>query len=215
MTVKVPEKFTVFLSYPTLTQSCCLVFLYGTWAFVALYDLSSVTNDRIKFLSDYSNFMVGVSTVIAALAAVHGVNNWVKHVKHAEYFKLIWEAKKVLGMYRVAYLIWSQQRGLFYNPDDELHVFRHKKNTDVLEERRKDLLTVYFHLDAIFSKGEFDWANESRDFIAKVNQYKVLLLKAEISREDDEKSRELINEINKHYERIFQKLELLEQSYSR
>ncbi len=211
----IPERSVKFVCGPSLSQVCWLVCLYASLAFILLYQPNTGPQIAFDVLMDYSNFMVGVSTVIAALAAVHGVNNWVKHVKHAEYFKLIWEAKKALGMYRVAYLIWSQQRGIFYDPDDELDVFRHKKNTELLDERRQNLHTVFLHLDAVFSKGEFNWVDDSRDFIAAINQYKTLLLKTESTREDDEKSRKLIKEINERYENTFRKLELLEQSYSR
>ncbi len=215
MLLSSPKNTCKFLSGPSLTQACCLVFLYGSFAFILFYQLNTDHQSMLSFLISYSDFMVGVSTVIAALAAIHGVNNWVKHVKHAEYFKLIWEAKKSLGMYRFAYLNWSQQRGIFYSQNKELDVSRHMRNTEILETRKENLLTTFFHLDAIFSKGEFDWACSSRDLISTVNQYKSLLLKDEVTHEDNEKSRQLINNINEHYEKIFHRLDVLEQNYSR
>ncbi|MDO6683154.1 hypothetical protein Q4551_12730 [Oceanobacter sp. 5_MG-2023] len=146
-----------------------LCFAVGTAG--ALIIISGYVSDRVLFsqsLADigaFGSFLGGCATLVASIAAIIGVNTWIKQIKLGPYFDYIWSAKVALRKInneKISWYIFKYQ--LRNNPDlpeevkDQLsgNIEKHKKEI----ESQFDILKDKFdHIDQIIAKNDYEWAN--------------------------------------------------------
>lgn len=134
--------------------------------------MSTFVDDRKAFsqtLSDigaFGSFLGGVATMVAAVAAVIGVNSWIDQIKLGPYLNYIWGAKVSLRKINSQNMNWYVFKYNFRQPSN-IPDDKRDKIIRLIDESRKQLeidfaiLEDQFnHIDQIIDKNDYLWANK-------------------------------------------------------
>jgi hypothetical protein len=145
---------------------------YGFAFFLTVFGLSGVlvlihlfVSDQASFsliladLGAFGSFLSGVGTIIAATAAVIGVDNWVKQLKFGKYLEVIWSSKVAIRKVHSSEMYWYiANYSLKQNPSSECESDL-KSKAEKLEFDFQVLKDSFHQLDQIVIKNQFLWAN--------------------------------------------------------
>jgi hypothetical protein len=145
---------------------------YGFAFFLTAFGLSGVlvlihlfVSDQASFsliladLGAFGSFLSGVGTIIAATAAVIGVDNWVKQLKFGKYLEVIWSSKVAIRKVHSSEMYWYiANYSLKQNPSPECESDL-KSKAEKLEFDFQVLKDSFHQLDQIVIKNQFLWAN--------------------------------------------------------
>lgn len=87
-------------------------FSFGFGIFGVLTLLHLIITDRNELslvltdLGAFGSFLSGIGTIIAAVAAAIGVDNWVKQLTFGKYFEVIWNAKVAIRKVHSSEMDW-------------------------------------------------------------------------------------------------------------
>ena len=133
--------------------------------------MSAYVDDRSAFsqtLSDigaFGSFLGGCATIIAAIAAVIGVNSWINQTKLGPYLAYIWDAKVTLRRINSQNMKWyiykyhaRQVTSASYEGKEQINqLITDCKNQ--LEIEFSALENQFDHIDQIIDKKDYLWAN--------------------------------------------------------
>jgi len=110
-------------------------------------------------LGAFGSFLSGVGTIIVAVAAAIGVDNWVKQLKFGKYLEVIWSSKVAIRKVHSSEMNWYIANYSYkQNQTRELEL----DLKDKLSRLQLDFQTLkdsFHQLDQIVIKNQFLWAN--------------------------------------------------------
>ncbi|MCJ0812046.1 hypothetical protein [Vibrio vulnificus] len=144
-------------------------FALGTAGTIIL--MSTYVDDRKAFsqtLSDigaFGSFLGGCATIIAAIAAVIGVNSWINQTKLGPYLTYIWDAKVTLRRINSQKMNWYIYKYQARQASSVSHEGKEQINQLIsdckkqLEIEFSALKNQFDHIDQIVDKKDYLWAN--------------------------------------------------------
>ncbi len=112
-------------------------------------------------LGAFGSFLSGIGTIIMTVAAVIGVDNWVKQLKFGKYFEVIWSSKVAIRKVHSSEMNWYIANYAYkQNPTSEQKLDLEDKLSRL--QRDLQILKDSFHqLDQVVIKNQFLWANNA------------------------------------------------------
>ncbi|MFL1906769.1 hypothetical protein [Plesiomonas shigelloides] len=171
-------------------------------------------SQTLSDLGAFGSYMSGIGTLIASVAAVIGVENWVRQLKYGKYIDVIWSAK--VNLRKV------------FNAEMDWYIYKYQSRqvdtlTETVEQKRLKLLSCFDELalsfdmiDQIVERDRFMWSNREsklRGMWISIDNHMVTH-----SHQDDFMSMELPNlnsNFNAGYNNLLCELELLEEKISK
>ncbi|MEL4204815.1 hypothetical protein C9E85_15895 [Plesiomonas shigelloides] len=171
-------------------------------------------SQTLSDLGAFGSYMSGIGTLIASVAAVIGVENWVRQLKYGKYIDVIWSAK--VNLRKV------------FNAEMDWYIYKYQSRqvdtlTETVEQKRLKLLSCFDELalsfdmiDQIVERDRFMWSNREsklRGMWISIDNHMVTH-----SHQDDFMSMELPNlnsNFDAGYNNLLCELELLEEKISK
>ncbi|WP_370554248.1 hypothetical protein [Edwardsiella tarda] len=178
---------------------------------VALFAKGATIN--MENLDRLGSYLSGIGTVVAAVAAVYGVNGWVKQLTHGKYLDIIWEAKVNLRKVYLSKNSWyghAKIAATKFNSklDEEANEHWYK-----LDNACKNLSTSFSSIDQIIVRDDFKWQNQATELHHLLNDINNFLKKLIIISDKPEQE---LNEKNKlfhcYYDSFLNQLDELEKN---
>ena len=151
-----------------------LCFAVGTAG--TLIIISSYVSDRVLFsqtladIGSFGSFLGGCATLVAAIAAIIGVNTWIKQTKLGPYLDYIWSAKVTLRKINNEKMSWYiykyQLRNTPEASEKSKEIFKEKisEYQENLDKQFSILEDKFDHIDQIIAKNDYQWANRLSDY---------------------------------------------------
>ena len=109
-----------------------------------------VLKDTLDYLGAVGGFLAGFGTVIAAIAAVIGVENWVSKLKDTKILEVTWDAKTAFNCIKSEELTWYGRKRFGPEFGIELNLLDMEQE---LSNKFYELKTKCHELDVITEKG--------------------------------------------------------------
>jgi len=163
-------------------------------------------------LGAFGSFLSGVGTIIAAVAAAIGVDNWVKQLKFGKYLEVIWSSKVAIRKVHSSEMSWyianySHKQNPISERELEL-----KSKTKNLELDFQVLKDSFHQLDQIVIKNQFLWANYVSDLEATWLEIKWHMDENSLTSKDLPKLNTAFSEM---YNDLMDKLESIEEQFGK
>lgn len=187
---------------------------------IALFAKSTIIN--MENIDKLGSYLSGIGTVVAAAAALYGVNGWIKQLKYGKYLDIIWEAKTNIRKVFLDEMNWYIQKYQGMSVTEVTKTLRDniEHSEAKLKASHQELLTSFNKIDQIIDKKDFTWANYCSEF--KTSWLKIenqlLIPRHKEAKKNIEADIELarLNEIfQNNYYFLLNELEKLENTYSK
>jgi hypothetical protein len=158
------------------------------------------------------SFLSGLGTILAALVAAIGVNNWIKQLKYGKHLDIIWTSKVAIRKVHTSEMDWYiSNYSYLQKPTDEK-----KEDLDIklkkLEFDFNELRCECDQLDQIVLRSQFLWANYASKFEATWREIMWHMEENELTSKDLPKLNSAFSNL---YNELMTKLEKVESRYEK
>ena len=191
-------------------------FGFGICGVLVLLHLNITNRDELSLLltdlGSFGSFLSGIGTIIAAVAAAIGVDNWVKQLKFGKYLEVIWNAKVAIRKVHSSEMDWYIANYAYIQSQvsERETDLTHKSNK--LAQDFQYLKDSFHQLDQIVIKEQFLWANYASHLESKWIEIKWQMEENSLSSRDLPK---LNSAFSDYYNQLMEKLEAIEAKFGK
>ncbi|WP_152412272.1 hypothetical protein [Edwardsiella tarda] len=199
-------------------MSKVMIITYGIFFLLVIPGVALFTNGatiNMENLDRLGSYLSGIGTVVAAVAAVYGINGWVKQLTHGKYLDIIWEAKINLRKVYLSKNSWYGYAKIAATKCNSKLDNEANEYWDKLDSACKSLSTSFSSIDQIIVRDDFKWQNQATDLHRLLKDTNNLLKELITSDESEQKLHEKNKLFHCYYNSLLNQLDELEKKHSK